>query len=212
MSLATAVAPIAPRAGRPRRLIEIDSRATYVSFGLAYLGGHGAAAVSQGDTPLLDLPGWLPTALLGIGLIVGITQATIASSRVQRAASEPDVLACKLLGAGWVIGFIALFFAITALTAHLGMPELQSILWPIGSGLVVGLLYLAEGAVRRNLMHYGLGAWLALISTTALFFGTPGLFWILAIAGGGAYAAAAVLEQRRLISLAEVSASRISRR
>ncbi|MFE2595660.1 hypothetical protein ACFXCZ_04010 [Streptomyces sp. NPDC059396] len=53
-----------------------------------------------------------------------------------------------------------------------------------GSGLVVGLLYLAEGAVRRNLLHYSLG--------------TPGLYWVLTVAGGGSYAIAAALERRRL--------------
>ncbi|MFB7274980.1 hypothetical protein [Streptomyces sp. NPDC056244] len=67
-----------------------------------------------------------------------------------------------------------------------------------GSGLVVGLLYLAEGAVRRNLLHYSLGTWLALTSTAALFLGTPGLYWVLTVAGGGAYAIAAALERRRL--------------
>ena len=46
-------------------------------------------------------------------------------------------------------------------------------LWLAGSGLVVGLLYLGEGAVRRNVLHYGLGIWLALVSTVSLGFGTP---------------------------------------
>ncbi|MEU6705402.1 ABC transporter permease [Streptomyces wuyuanensis] len=189
-----AAAAVTP--GRPGN--EVDNRAAYISFGLAYLLGHGAAAVAQGDNPLPGLPGWLPTALLGIGLATGITQATVAALRAQRGAAEPDVLSGKLLGASWIAAFTALFLAVTGLTSALGMPELQPILWPAGSGIVVGLLYLAEGAVRRNLLHYGLGVWLALVSAAALFLGTPGLYWVLAVAGGGAYALAAVLEHRRL--------------
>ncbi|TXL92232.1 ABC transporter permease [Streptomyces sp. IB2014 016-6] len=194
-----ATAPVAPT-GRPTgRTSEVDNRATYVSFGLAYLLGHGAAAVSQGATPLIDLPGWLPMTLLGIGLAAGTVSATVAAGRAQRAATDPDdIRTGKLLGAAWVVAFAALFLAITGLTNSLDMPDLQSTLWPTGSGLVVGLLYLAEGAARRNFLHYGLGCWLALTSTAALFLDTPGLYWVLTVAGGGAYAVAAVLERRRL--------------
>ncbi|WP_326829239.1 hypothetical protein OIE13_34095 [Streptosporangium sp. NBC_01810] len=63
---------------------------------------------------------------------------------------------------------------------------------------MVGLIYLAEGAVHRNMLHYGLGTWLALIAAASLFLDAPGLYAVLAIAGGGGYAVAAVLERRRL--------------
>ncbi|RDG40137.1 ABC transporter permease [Streptomyces corynorhini] len=178
---------------------EVDSRATYLSFGLAYLLGHGAAALSQGATPLLDLPDWLPMTLLGTGLAAGTVNATIAAGRAQRTTTDPgDILTGKLLGAAWVVALAALFLAVTGLTNTVDAPDIQAALWPTASGLVVGLLYLAEGTARRNLLHYGLGAWLTLISTTALFVGTPALFWILTVAGGGAYALAALLEGRRL--------------
>ncbi|MFF7206382.1 ABC transporter permease [Streptomyces sp. NPDC008141] len=204
MSVAAPARPMAavPHATPSRPANEVDNRAAYVSFGLAYLLGHGAAAVSHGDDPLLDLPGWLPTTLLGIGLVTGVTQATVAALRAQRGAPGPDVLSGKLLGAAWVAAFTALFLAITGLASAVDMPDLQTVLWPAGSGLVVGLLYLAEGAARRNLLHYGLGVWLALISSAALFLGTPGLYGVLALAVGGAYALAAVLERRRLARLA----------
>ncbi|MFJ5221806.1 ABC transporter permease [Streptomyces sp. NPDC088400] len=200
MSATAPTAPFTPESvAATRPTGEVDNRAAYISFGLAYVLGHGAAAVSQGATPLLDMPGWLPLTLLGIGLAAGTVNATIAAGRAQRAATNPDdILSGKLLGAAWVVAFAALFLAITGLTSTLGMPDLQSTLWPTGSGLIVGLLYLAEGAARRNLLHYSLGAWLALTSTTALFLDDPGLYWVLTIAGGGAYALAAILERRRL--------------
>ena len=181
---------------------EVDNRATYISFGLAYVLGHGAAAISRGDSPLMALPGWLPMMLLATGLAVGTVYATIAATRAQRGASESDALSGKLLGASWVSAFTALFLAITGLAYTLDMPDLQTMLWPTGSGLIVGLIYISEGAARRNLLHYGLGTWLALVSTAALFLGTPGLFWVLAIAGGGGYAVATVLEPRRLAARA----------
>ncbi|MFD3524971.1 ABC transporter permease [Streptomyces sp. NPDC058653] len=196
MSVATPLTT--PSTTTTPRTTEVDNRATYVSFGLAYALGHGAAALSGGDNPQLDLPGWLPMTLLGIGLAAGTVNATLAAARAQRQATGPDILTGKLLGASWIVAFTALFLAITGLTNSLGMPDLQSVLWPTGSGLVVGLLYLAEGAVRRNMLHYTLGVWLSLTSTAALFLGTPGLYWVLTLAGGGAYAIAAVLEHHRL--------------
>lgn len=193
---ATAVVP-AP-AMTATRTGDVDNLATYVSFGLAYVLGHGAAALAKGDDPLVNLPGWLPMAILGAGLAVGTVYATLAAGRAQRGAGRSDQLAGKLLGLSWIVGFAALFLAITGLSSTLDAPELQTVLWPAGSGMVVGLLYFAEGAVRRNVLHYSLGVWLALDSAAGLFLGSPGLFWVLAIAGGGGYAVAAVLERRRL--------------
>lgn len=177
---------------------EVDNRAAYVSFGLAYVLGHGASAISGGTDPLVALPGWLPMALLGAGLAAGTVFSTLAAARAQRGAAKPDLLSGKLLGLSWLSAFAGVFLAITGLTGLVGMPELQTVLWPTCSGFVVGLLYLAEGAARRNVLHYVLGTWLALVSTAALLFGTPGLFWVLAIAGGGGYAVASVLEHRRI--------------
>lgn len=162
MSTATPLAPVPSSGAATTRLPgEVDNFATYLSFGLAYVLGHGAAAVSQGTAPL-DLPGWLPTTLLGIGLAAGTVLATIAAIRAQRGATKPDVLSGQLLGVSWITGFAALFIAVTGLVSTLDMPDLQTMLLPTGSGLVVGLLYLAEGAARRNLLHYSLGTWLAL--------------------------------------------------
>lgn len=48
------------------------------------------------------------------------------------------------------------------------------------------------------MLHYALGVWLALTSTAALSLDAPGLYWVLALAGGGAYALATALEHRRL--------------
>jgi hypothetical protein len=197
MSTATLTAPITA-AATAARTGEVDNRATYVSFGLAYVLGHGAAALAKGDDPLVALPGWLPMALLGLGLAAGTYYSTRAALRAQRGASKPDVLSGQLLGASWVTGFAALFLAITGLASTVDIGDLQTVLWPTGSGLVVGLLYLGEGAARRNVLHYCLGTWLALVSSAALFLESTGPFWVLAVAGGGAYAVAAVLERRRL--------------
>ena len=196
MTTATLPSPAAPR---PPAASTSTAAPPTLSFGLAYVLGHGASAVASGPDPLIALPAWLPTTLLGIGLVAGTVFAALAANRAQRGAGRHDVLSAKLLGLSWISAFAALFLAITGLAAELDMPDLPTMLWPTWSGFLVGLLYLGEGAARRNVLHYVLGTWLALTSTAALFLGTPGLFWVLAIAGGGGFAVAALLETRRLV-------------
>ncbi|MFD8285939.1 ABC transporter permease [Streptomyces solisilvae] len=180
---------------------EVDSSAAYTSFTLAFVIGHGAAALSKGTDPVLTLPVWLPLTLFFTGLVPGLVLNLRAVKRAQQGASESRRRAEKLLGAAWATGFTALFLAVTGLSTATGQPELQNVLWPAGSGLVVGLINIAEGAVRRNTLHYNLGSWLALISAASLFLNTAGVYAVLAIAGGAGYAVAATREPRRLAGL-----------
>ena len=85
---------------------------------------------------------------------------------------------------------------VTGLQLTLHTPEVQTLLWPTGSGLVVGLIYSAEGAVRCNTLHHVLGSWLALACSAALLLLATGMYWVLARAGGG-YLLAFTTEQRR---------------
>lgn len=177
---------------------EVDNRAAYLGFAFAYVFGHGAALLSRADVVLL--PAWLPFALLGTGLLAGTIFAMTASLRAQRTASESRRRAEKLVGTAWVTGFAALALAITGLSTVFDEPELQTVLWPAGSTIVVGLIYTAEGAIRGNALHYNLGTWLMLVAAATLFVPGAGFFGVLAVLGGGAYLVAAMLERRRLAS------------
>ncbi|WP_434438493.1 ABC transporter permease [Lentzea sp. E54] len=179
---------------------EVDNRAAYLGFAFAYVAGHGAAMLSRSGAVLM--PAWLPIALLATGLVAGTALAMTASLRAQRAASDARRRAEKLVGTAWVTGFTTLALAVTGLSTVFDKPELQTVLWPAGSTIVVGLIYLAEGAIRGNALHYNLGTWLALVAAAALFVPGAGFFGVLAVVGGGAYVLAAFLEHRRLNALA----------
>ncbi|HEX7309247.1 ABC transporter permease [Lentzea sp.] len=179
---------------------EVDNRVAYLGFAFAYVFGHGGSLLSRSGAVLM--PGWLPVALLGAGMAVGTVFATTAALRAQRGAPEARRRTEKLVGAAWITGFTALALAITGLSTVIDHPDLTTVLWPAGSSIVVGLIYIAEGAVRRNAVHYNLGTWLALVASAALFVPSPGLFGVLAVLGGGAYLVATFLEHRRLTALA----------
>lgn len=177
---------------------EVDNRAAYLGFAFAYVFGHGAALLSKSGAVLM--PAWLPIALLATGLVAGTVFAMTASLRAQRFASDARRRAEKLVGTAWITGFAALALAVTGLNTVFDKPELQTVLWPAGSTIVVGLIYIAEGAIRGNALHYNLGTWLALVAAATLFVPGAGFFGVLAVLGGGAYLLAAFLERRRLAS------------
>jgi hypothetical protein len=102
-----------------------------------------------------------------------------------------------LFGIAWVTGFTALALLITALARVLDDQLVNTLLWPTGSALVVGLLYLMGGALQRGLVQYTLGTYLALLGAGAVFLATPGHYWALALAGAPAYFVAAAVESRR---------------
>ncbi|MBB5162975.1 hypothetical protein [Mycobacterium sp. AZCC_0083] len=97
-------------------------------------------------------------------------------------------------GLALLVGFGALFLVITALSEALQDQQVPALLWPTGSGLVIGLVYLAGGIAHRDVLQYGLGGWLAVTSPAALFLEGANVYWALALAGGVAYLVAAVLE------------------
>ena len=174
-----------------------DNRSPYLAWGSAWLVGQGAFAVSSGPDPLVDLPALVPVVVLATGLVAALVVTVIGAARDQRGATGEAKRTGTLIAAGWGIGFTALFLLITAAAGQTGDQHLQPLLWPAGTGLVVGLVYLLGGTAQRDLHQYALGAWLALTSTAGLFLGLPGLYWVVALAGGGAYFAAAALEPRR---------------
>ncbi|MEV6431700.1 ABC transporter permease [Nocardia sp. NPDC051463] len=175
----------------------LDNRPSYLSFGTAWLLGHGAYALSRGDDPVLRLPSAVPSILLISGLLTAMIITSIVSMRAQRSATGKDAVVGKLLAVSWLVGFSGLFFIITALGSALSQDDLKMLLWPTGSGLIVGLLYLAGGAAYRDVLQYTLGAWLALTSSAALLLDGASPYWVLALAGGGSYLVAAALEPRR---------------
>lgn len=197
---ATTLSPIDDRptsSATPAALVA-DNRPIYLAWGSAWAVGYGAMALDGGSTPVLDLPSLVAPALLALGLL-GATVATgIATARGQRGATGPAEMAGTMVGAAWLTGFTALFLLITGLGRVLGDDHLQTVVWPAGSALVVGLLYLAGGAVARDVVQYALGTWIAVIGTAAVLLDTPGLYVVLAVAGAGGYAVAAALEPRRI--------------
>ena len=179
----------------------VDNRLAYLGFALAYLLGHGGTALTYGDAPLLALPTWIPIALLTLGLAIGTTASIVSGVVAQRKMNRDAAREASLIGMAWITGFTGLFLAIMGLVTITGDPSLQTIVWPAASGFLVGLIYLAEGAVRRDPVHYALGTLLIIAAPSALFLPTAAALGALALVGGAAYLVALMLIRRRRFTI-----------
>ncbi|GMA28858.1 hypothetical protein [Arenivirga flava] len=174
----------------------IDNRPAYLAFAASYLLGHGGTALTIGAKPVLGIPPWIPVIALVAGILGGTAFAIIAATRAQHGLTAFEARPAKLLGLAWITGFTGLFFAITGLSANSIDPSLQSALWPAGSALVVGLISIAEGAARRDTIHYVLGTFLVLLAGATLLLPAPASIGVLAVLGGSGYVVAALQVNR----------------
>lgn len=175
---------------------EVDNRAAYLGFAFAYVFGHGAALLSKSGAVLM--PSWLPIGLLATGLLMrhGLRHDRVAAcpasgfrSAATSREARRDGLAHRVHRAG-----------VSGHGREHGVRQARAPGRALARRLtiVVGLIYIAEGAIRGNALHYNLGTWLMLVAAATLFIPGAGFFGTLAVLGGGAYLLAAFLERRRL--------------
>lgn len=200
--MTTMTAPRTPTTETAEPVPIADNRMPYLSWGLAWLVGYGTFGLAEGPRPFIAMPAALPGIVLVAGLVIAAAvtvRRIVIDSRGQVGDAK---LTGTLLGGTWIIGFTALFLLITGLAASTGNPLVETLLWPAGSGLVIGLCYLAGGAATRDVLQYALGAWLALVTGASLLLDTPSTYAVLAFLGAGGYLTAAALEPRRRASAA----------
>lgn len=181
--------------------IEPDARLLYGLWGLALLVGEGAFFLATWKDSPFDIP--LPAA--GITLFVSLVSAMVATSihigrRVAGVRGDSSRQG-MFYGWTWMIGFIALGAVITGV-GRTGVDDATiGLLWAAGSGLVIGLLYMAGGAMWLDRTQFALGAWFALVSGAGAVAGTPWIYLVLSLAGGGGMlaVAAAMAARARLI-------------
>jgi hypothetical protein len=155
----------------------------FLPWGLGYLVGFGGIWLAVRGV----LPGGLVTALLVVAAVAPIISTGVTVARSTRGVSGPSRRVGALYGWAWLLGFAALF-AINIRIGTLGVPEpTLSLLWSGSALLVVGLLYLAGGALWDHVPQYVLGVWTLLTAVATVFVGYPSNFAVLALAGGGGF-------------------------
>ena len=106
--------------------------------------------------------------------------------------SSPDsAFTGTVYGVTWSIGFLGLT-AIGIALIQWGLGDLANLYFASVYVFFCGIMYIIAAAIWHAIPALVAGCWLVLVAATAPFFGYPGNYLVLAIAGGGAFLVMAV--------------------
>jgi hypothetical protein len=157
-------------------------------WGVVYLVGWGAFYLS-GEHVVPALVAEIMTGVLMVGAIVFSGWFGVRSGQGVRGPSQ---VGGAMYGFSWTIGFIALTVVNVGLRNAGLSGDQVTLLWSGSALLVVGLLYLAGGAMLRSWPQYVVGAWTMIAGAVSVDVGVPNNFLVLSLAGGGGFLAQAV--------------------
>lgn len=163
---------------------EPDTRLLFGAWGVAWLVGNlvlfATARQAEGLTPA----GW--SFAIYFALLAGAIAVTIVHVvRRSLGVVGPSGTSGAMFGWAWTIGFIGVYLIMTGLVRAGANPEIINLGWSSLSCLLVGVLYLAGGAMWQSKVLYALGVWIVLVGGASTLAGLPGSFLVMALAGGG---------------------------
>ncbi|MCD2192226.1 hypothetical protein LQ327_02300 [Actinomycetospora endophytica] len=180
---ADALAAIDAQQQRTTTALRPSPLGMFLPWGLGYLVGFGGVWLAIRGV----LPDAVVTVLLVVAAIVPLASTGITVARSTHGLAGPTKRIGALYGWAWLLGFAALF-AINIRVGFLGVPgPTLSLIWSGSALLVVGLLYLAGGALWNHVPQYVLGVWTLATGVLSVFVGYPANFAVLALAGGGGF-------------------------
>ncbi len=156
-------------------------------WGVVYLISWGAFYLSREHV----LPALVAEILTGVLMVGAIVFSGWFGARLAKGVRGPSQVTGAMYGFSWTIGFIALTVVNVGLQ-HAGLSDDQvTLLWSGSALLVIGLLYLAGGAMLRSWPQYVVGAWTMIAGAASVYVGVPNNFLVLSLAGGGGFLAQA---------------------
>jgi hypothetical protein len=175
---------------RAARALEPDLRMVYGPWGAAWLIGFLAFWTSATHR----WPG-LSMGAAGVGFgVVMVTAMVVSTTHLIRRTSGvrgPSARVGAMIGWTWSLAFLGLGAVMAGVSRAGAGPELVGLLWSVLSGLVVGIIYLASGAVWQDRVQFGFGAWVLITSSAGALAGYPAVYLVMALAGGGGFLLAA---------------------
>jgi len=179
-----------------RDAAEPDTRLLLAAWGVAWLVGNLLLFATARGTEPATPAGWafaIYFVLLGGAVAVTITNVVQRS----RGVVGPSGLSGSMFGWAWTIGFVGVYLIMTGLMRAGADPVLVNLGWSSLSCLLVGVMYLAGGAMWQTPVLYALGAWIVLVGGAATLAGLPGSFLVMALAGGGGLLVGALVMHSR---------------
>src|SRR5664280_2378896 len=185
LSVGESLALIESQQREVHRRLGVNAALFYGPWGAAYLLGFGSVFLTYPSAVPLRLPGGVAAVITGVLFAAAVVLSVVNGTRVGRGVRGPSRMVGAMYGWSWTLGFSALA-AVNIGVTRLGLPaDAVTLLWSGSSLLLVGVLYLASGALFQDRFQYGLGVWMLVSGACSVFAGVPGNFVVVALAGGG---------------------------
>jgi hypothetical protein len=167
-----------------------DPRLVYGSWGAAWLVGFLLLWSAARGGPL-DLGLGQAGVLFGACLLGALLATVVHIGRRTAGVRGVSSRVGAMYGWAWLLAFACLTAVMTGAYRGGTPDETIGLLWSALSGLVVGTLYLAGGALWQDRVQYGLGLWILVASAAGSLAGYPGVYLTMAVCGGGGFLLAA---------------------
>jgi hypothetical protein len=163
---------------------------------LRWLIGYGALWLAVKDLDVYRPPSG---AFIVFGLCISSAVVFTIVHSVRRAAGMrgPSVTAGAMYGWAWGLGFLLQAALIGAFVNAGASHELVALASNGLACLIVGLLYMAGGAMDQEPALFWLGVWILVVAAVASSVGLHLTFLVMALAGGGGFLVGAGIEHAR---------------
>ncbi|MDT5041484.1 MAG: hypothetical protein QOE51_2469 [Actinoplanes sp.] len=180
-----------------------DPRGFTWPWGFAWIIGFGVFFLRFGPDGrvFVDLPGWLPLALL-LPLFVAAGAFTgWFGARLRRHISGPSNRQSLMYGITWSVGFSAMAVVLSTTNGLLTDPH-ATMLWAGAMVALTGAMHMAGGAIWNDRSLFFLGLWTSAVNVGGILAGPGWHALILAVLGGGGLLLAGTLQWLKLRRLA----------
>jgi hypothetical protein len=184
-----ALAVVEDQRHRVNRSLQVNVALVHGAMGVAWLAGFGVTYFTfrHGTGRMPQVPAWAALAVIAVVnamvLMAGLGQTIRRGRGIEGRSTD----AMRMYLWAWPLTFAGVFAAVAGLQ-YQGLPvRLAELLWPASAAAVTGVMCLAGGLFFRDKIHYGVGAWLLIVTAASMFAGVPGNFAVLALAGGAGF-------------------------
>ena len=171
---------------------DVDDRVLFGVWGVAWLLGYGAqwwTATTSPTRTSTGLGGLVFAALAVIGLVVTLVHVARAGHGIAGTSRQVGAM----YGWAWMLGFVGQGLLVAGVVRADASPVVVTVVANGVACLVVGLLYMAGGALWREVSMYVLGGWMILTAAAASLVPLPAGYLVMSLAGGGGMLVGAAL-------------------
>ena len=195
ISVQEAAAVVRDARARARRELLISAPLVYTAWGLVWLLGYGAMWLSvRGQHPYKG-PSGVSIAVIFVLAAFAVAAVLVIISRAAAGIDGQSVRYRRIILAAWATGYLILLCVQAAIKSSVSTQTFTFVAFA-GPLLLAGLIYVLASALGRNRPALALGVWLVIVGASCAWQAPATILATCALAGGGAFLLAAVIEAR----------------